>query len=316
MKKFRFVGLVAILLLQSAGLFAQSGNIKLTLLTANIKGNYHLGGKALQKVLASSGIDLTVKNSEGSYQNSEQILAGKADLAFMQGDMLAIYKLAPKNKPKYDRLKVLVPTRGEVIHILVTTKSGITSMDELRQRNTAIGQNQSGTAFTVGMLHALLYDTQSADLDSAKFVNMPEEKSILQLLKGEIDAAFYVTTINSPILTKIPAGAASKIRLLSLTKQEIPEKIRDYYPTTTLAAGNYQWSNEELEVPFTLSYLVVSDKVKPEVVEKLTKAIYSNLDALEEAHALWHADTANSYKELVGIGVNYHPKVKAYFEKK
>ena len=66
------------------------------------------------------------------------------------------------------------------------------------------------------------------------------------------------------------------------------KKLADKYPfytKTTVPAGTYQGFDQEVQTVSVMAILVANDKIDAALGEKLTKAIFDNLDKIAAAHS-------------------------------
>ncbi|MCB1177935.1 MAG: TAXI family TRAP transporter solute-binding subunit [Leptospiraceae bacterium] len=282
------------------------------MLTGDADGNYYKGGIELKSIADKAGIDLLVKESDGSYQNVMSVGKNQADLGISQMDVLVYFTyIDDEHKKASDNCLAIAPTELEYIHILVNNKAGITSLEDIKDKKVAAGAGKSGTGFTFGFMTAYLYGMKA---DNPNFQTMEEEDGIKKVVEGEMDVAIYVTTLNSELFTSIPEDA--DVRLLSFTKGEISDKARNVYSVKKIPAGTYPWLKEDVEVPVTPSFLIASKDAKPESIEKLVKSLYENEENLDDKTHLWTENASEAYEKLKALKIPFHPVVDKYFEGK
>lgn len=300
-----------LVLLFALSLFACKGKEKLTMLTGDPAGNYYKGGQELIKYANKAGVDLIVKESDGSYQNVMAVGKHQADIGISQMDVLVYFTyIDEEHKKASNNCLAIAPTELEYIHILVNNASGIKTLADIVDKKVAAGAAKSGTGFTFGFLTAVLYGMKG---DNPNFVTMEEEEGIKKVVAGEMDAAIYVTTLNSALFANIPADAKDKVRLLSFTKGEIAPKAKEIYSTRKIPAGTYPWLAEDVEVPVTPSFLIASAEANPQAVEKLVKTFYDSEEHLDANSHLWTDNASEAYEKLKALNIPFHPLVDQYF---
>jgi TRAP transporter TAXI family solute receptor len=301
------------ILLFALSLFACKGKDKLTILTGDPLGNYYKGGQELQKVASQAGLQLEVKESDGSYQNVFAVGKNQADLGISQMDVLVFFTSKDEeHKIVSDRCLAIAPTELEYIHILVSNSSGIKKFTDLKDKKVAKGAAKSGTRFTFDLITKI----HGLDGNQPNFITMEEEDGIKKVVSGEMDAAVYVTTLNSSIFTNIPETAKDKIRILSFTKGEIDENAKKTYSVRKISAGTYPWLKEDVDVPVTPSFLIASTDANPQAIEKLVKAFYDSEEHLDANSHLWTDNASEAYEKLKALNIPFHPLVDQYFANK
>ena len=58
-----------------------------------------------------------------------------------------------------------------------------------------------------------------------------------------------------------------------------------FYTKTTVPAGTYQGFDEEIQTVSVMAILIANDKIDAALGEKLTKAIFDNLEKIAAAHS-------------------------------
>jgi TRAP transporter TAXI family solute receptor len=285
---------------------------KLTLGTGDELGNYYRGGLILREFASKSGLEIDVINTDGSYENVMSVGHGKLNLGLSQKDVLVYFNyLSEDHKKASQNSLVIAPIELEYLHIIVNNNSKIKSMDDLQKKKIATGSVKSGTSFTFGFLNYYLYKT---GIDKPNFLVMDEKEAINKVAKGELDAAFLVSTLGTKLLTDLPED--SNIRLLSYSKGEIPERIKEVYLLGTIPAKTYSWQKEEITVPVVHSFLIASPFAPEKSIRKLVKIIYENEDKLDANSEIWSENATEVYYQLRDSGIPYHPIVQEYFRKK
>jgi uncharacterized protein len=291
-------------------IFSQS----LKMVTGDKSGNYHKGGETLKILAEKSGLTIDLINTDGAFQNVFEVGKNEANLGLVQIDVLA--GLATLNK-EYKKLAnnclAIAPTELEYVHIVVNNSSNIKTFSDLKTKNVSVGSSNSGTAYTAGFM--LAYLIKGVDVTSPNFLNMDEEESLRKVVKGEIDAAFLTTTLNSTLLSQL-GGEETPIRLLALNTREIPVKIKEAYYTEIIPPNTYPWQKDAVEVPATASFLIVSKDTDFKYVKKIVEIMYDNEVHLDNESHLWSSNASKAFIQLKKLGIPYHPLVEKYLKTK
>ena len=285
----------------------------LLMVTGDESGNYHKGGLILKKVAEASGINITLRNTDGSFQYIIELGQNQANLGIAQVDVLVgMGKLNKEYKSYANNCLAIASTEIEYIHIVVNNNSNIKSIIDLKDKMVSTGSANSGTAFTAGFI--LAYTIKGVDVSKPNFISMDEEESLKKVALGELDAAFITITPNSTILNQLPSD--SNIRLLSFNKNELPTNLKKQYFSMIIPRGGYPWLTEDVEVPVTASFLLASKSTNEKILAKLVEIFYNNEEILDSESHLWSKDASKSYKELKKIGIPYHPLVDKFLKSK
>ena len=119
-----------------------------------------------------------------------------------------------------------------------------------------------------------------------------------------MDAAFL--TAGYPTASVQDIASQNAVRLLSVEDDVADVLITKYpfYTKTVIPAGTYQGFNEEVKSVSVMAMLVASTDVNEKMGYDITKAIFSNLDRLEAAHAVGKLINKETATEGVPIEMN------------
>lgn len=197
----------------------------LRIATGRPDGAYAAAAERYKAILARDGVTLEIVHTAGASENLKLLAdpEGSIDIAFTQGGIGS-----PEQLPE---LVSLASIFFEPLWIFVRSDRVPRSLLELAGRRVAIGGEGSGTrALALELLAfsgALERATQLSDLGGSDAVQA--------LLRGDIDAAFFVAGRPAPMLT--PLLGARGIRLLNLEYAEAYKFRHQYLTSVTLPAG-------------------------------------------------------------------------------
>jgi len=169
---------------------------QLVIATGGTTGNYFKVGKDInQKVYNGKA---KVINTQGSVENMLLVANGDVDIALVQADALAMLDtfFMNENKSKNDLVEVIGKIYEETVHILVSKKSNINSIEELNNKIIVSGGINSGTTLTAVSI------AEEYDIKFGYIRNCSIKKGIKLLKRNKIDALFYVTKSPSTSLEK------------------------------------------------------------------------------------------------------------------
>ncbi len=229
----------------------------LRIATAKQGGLYHEFGEALAKSLARrSGVHVEVIPTDGSVQNREILLGGKADIAIIQGGSAPV-----------DRLAVIAPLYPEVVHV-IARRGAANSILELAGKPVILGPAGSGMRQSAERILDHYALTESITDESGDyFGSLPDNRKI---------AGSIVTTgfMNKDLRRVL---ASDEFALLPLDAAAIDIK-NAYFRTATIPRGLYR---ENPPVPHnavptvaTTALLVVREDASDLLVNAALPAIY------------------------------------------
>ena len=87
-----------------------------------------------------------------------------------------------------------------------------------------------------------------------------------------------------------------------------------FYTKTAIPAGTYQGFDEDVQTISVMAMLVVNDKVDDKLGYEITKAIFSNLDRIQAAHAVGKMISKENAEK--GMSLDMNAGAKKFFDEK
>jgi len=163
----------------------------ITIASGSKSGAYYHFAKQYRDILKRNGIQLNILETQGSIENISLLKDRKADIAFVQG--------GTGNSSRDTELVSLGSLYFEPLWVFVRNERGIRRLDELSGMTISAGTEGSGTW---AVARKLLADS-SVPTDGDNILHLSSRDSARALLKGDIDAAFYVTSPASPLIREM-----------------------------------------------------------------------------------------------------------------
>ncbi|MBR0260827.1 MAG: TAXI family TRAP transporter solute-binding subunit [Selenomonadaceae bacterium] len=252
--------------------------------TGGTAGTYYPIGGAIAEVLNKNGMNASAQSTGASVANINMLKDKQVELAIVQND-ITYYAVNGeemfKDSGKVENLKGIASLYPETCQFVVREDSGIKSINDLKGKRVAVGAAGSGAEANARQIleaYGITYDDVSE-----QFLSFAEGSYALK--DGTVDAAFV--TAGYPTASVQDIASQNKIRLLPVGDEQI-KKLADKYPfytKTTVPAGTYQGFDEEIQTVSVIAILVANDKIDAALGEKLTKAIFDNLDKIAAAHS-------------------------------
>ena len=252
--------------------------------TGGTAGTYYPIGGAIAEVLNKNGMNASAQSTGASVANINMLKDKQVELAIVQND-ITYYAVNGeemfKDSGKVENLKGIASLYPETCQFVVREDSGIKSINDLKGKRVAVGAAGSGAEANARQILEA-YDITYDDI-SEQFLSFAEGSYALK--DGTVDAAFV--TAGYPTASVQDIASQNKIRLLPVGDEQI-KKLADkysFYTKTTVPSGTYQGFNEEIQTVSVMAILVANDKIDAALGEKLTKAIFDNLDKIAAAHS-------------------------------
>ena len=252
--------------------------------TGGTAGTYYPIGGAIAEVLNKNGMNASAQSTGASVANINMLKDKQVELAIVQND-ITYYAVNGeemfKEGGKVENLNGIASLYPETCQFVVREDSGIKKIEDLKGKRVAVGAAGSGAEANARQIlesYGLTYD----DVNE-QFLSFAEGSYALK--DGTVDAAFV--TAGYPTASVQDIASQNKIRLLPVGDEQIKKLAEKYpfYTKTTVPAGTYQGFDQEVQTVSVMAILVANDKIDAALGEKLTKAIFDNLDKIAAAHS-------------------------------
>lgn len=252
--------------------------------TASLGGAFYPIGQGISNLVnnyAGDGITMTPIVTGGSVQNPRLIDSGEVDIAITNNN-LAVLALAGKGPYQSGpiELSAVAALHPSVLHMIVLEDSDIRTFEDIKGQRVAIGPAGGGT---LGFMNFLLpLHGMSLDDITPSFLSYSDGFS--QLTDGNVDAAFALS--GYPAGAVMQGAAGSKLRFISFSDGKLAEALarNGAYAAIEIPAEIYG-TQEAAEVIGVNNMLVVSNSMDADIVEKITAAIFDNIDEFRAENA-------------------------------
>lgn len=266
------------------------------MVTGSKTGTYIQFGNDIAGVAKTVGLDILVKDSQGSIDNIKRINSKEnATFGIVQSDVLGFLSRSesPEMRQVAGRLRLIFPFYNEEVHLFAN--KSIKSFNDLQGKKVVVGEQGSGTWLTAMNL------LQLTGVKPAETLNTPPLQGVTAVLKGEADAMFYVAGKPVNLFTKVgnlitKADFAPLLANVHFVPLDDPRMLREYQPAR-IGLADYDWLQEDvptIAVKAVLMSFDFSGKQSPYFVRrcqqlaKLGQAIRASIDQLRQTgHPKW-----------------------------
>ncbi|MDX9800541.1 MAG: TAXI family TRAP transporter solute-binding subunit [Spirochaetia bacterium] len=309
MKKIFIVLLIASL---STAVFAQAKGGSYLMGTGSATGNYYSFGSVLAQIINSkTTTNITVTSTGGSVENARLLGSGENEFALIQTDvnnyaLSGTEQFAGKPIKGFSAITAIYP---EMVQIVVSKKSGIKSVLDMKGKRICVGA--AGSGYEVAARQVLkAHDMTYNDIDE-RFLSQAEGKNALQ--DGQIDAFFMCSGYPNANVTEL--SLTGNIDVISIDAKYL-QKMLDMYPfysEFTTPDDQYKVGHPITSVS-VIAMMVARNDVPEAEVYNITKAIYENLDELKSLNK--RANYMSLEGAFRGISGNVHPGAAKYYREK
>jgi len=282
--------------------------------TGGTAGTYYPIGGAMAEILNKEipGMSASAQSTGASVANVNMLGDGTIDLATVQND-IAYYAANGTEMfvdKKVDGLKGIASLYPETCQFVTLRSSGIKSLAELKGKRVAVGAVGSGVEANVRQILAA-YGVTYDDID-AQYLSFAEGANALK--DGNVDVA--VLTAGYPTASVQDIASQNPVCLLPVEDKIADALIAQYpfYTKTVIPAGTYAGFDEAVPSVSVMAMLVAGPTVNADLGYRVTKALFSNLDRLQAAHAVGKQITRDSIK--AGMSLPMNEGAEKYFNEK
>lgn len=285
---------------------------QLIIATGGTGGTYYpLGGGMAEQITQHAGITATAQTTGASAENMRLIRDAKADIAFTQSD---IAEYASKGTQMFqqdgaiDKFQAIGALYNETIQIVVAADSNINSVADLKGKRVSVGAPGSGTELNAQQI----LEVYGLTFDDLQLQRLSFADSAKAIQDGQLDAAFQTAGTPTAAITELATTAGVKIIPLDADKIDALIAKYPFYVKQTIPANTYKTVSEDVQTVAVRSMLVVRSDLSEDLVYKVTKAIFDNLDKLGHAKA----KEISVENALSGVSLPVHPGAQKYFTEK
>ena len=276
-------------------------------------GEYYTIGEAVAAGIGKLGLKINFLNLEtqGSLENAWLIDRKGADCALIQSDIaaMAIAGEGPFAKGgALTSLRALGSLLPEPVQIVVSARSPIRKVADLRGKRVDLGMPNSGTRYNA--LKVLeTYGLGVKDLSEVREKGM--EDAAGHLAAGRLDAFFVTIGVPTRELQKL--ATRHRVRLLSLDTRNIERLLTDNpgLVRLVLPANTYPGQAEDVNTVAATALLVTQSDMPMPQASLFLKIVYESTDYLSSGSG--QGVKISKQTGLRGVTIPMHPAANQYF---
>lgn len=280
-----------------------------TIATGGASGPYNIIGTTLADIYTNEyDVNSRTQTTGSSVENLNLINQGKVEVAFVMSDALSqAINGEVSFKEKIESVSTIATLYPNVVQIIAKADSGIKTIEDLKGKRVAVGDQNSGVEVNARTLlngHGITYDDIKVD-----YLGYAEAADGLSA--GTIDAAFLTSGL--PNASVMELSETLDITLVSIDPEKVAEiaKEHPYFISYEIKPDVYS-NKESIFTAAVPNALVVRKDLSEDDVYKLTKTFYESLDKLVNSHQA--ANDISLEKGDEGIIGELHPGAKKYYD--
>ncbi len=282
---------------------------RITYKSAKTGSSYYQMGVELAEAIKTGtdgGVILTVEESQGSVQNVMEVRARGADYVFTTPPALVGLAQAGKamfegkGDPAFADIRALFPIPSLTMHFVVAGDKGIETLADLEGKTILLGSGSFGA--TEGEKYLQLFGLEG----KVTLADSELSNAVAALKNGQIDG--FVTAGSYPAPNVIEAAASTKVKVLSLTPEQIAETKRT---ALTIPAGTYAGQDADISTTSLPVVTYATTKMSDDTAYLVTKTFWEQRAKLAESAPWWNAVTPEM---LSNITTQIHPGAIRYYQ--
>ena len=284
----------------------------LIMATGGAAGTYYPFGGVIANVVTNAlggQVSITANTSGASVANARALFSGDVELALMQNDIL-YYAYTGTGILADDggmpELRTIATLYPEVVQLVATVASGITSVHDLVGQRVVIGDAGSGTE--ANALHVLAaHGISPDDFSSVQNLSFGEASTAIQ--NGNIDAAFVTAGGPTPAVTELSHTVDIVIVPIEGTYAEALLEAHPFYVVYEIPDAYYDVPG--VSTIAVLATLVTTTNLSEDTVYNITRAMFENQQEIAIGHSRGNDLSLESAVE--GISAPLHPGAERFF---
>ena len=286
----------------------------INVLTGGTSGIYYPIGVGLTQVYAKAipEAKATVQSTKASVENLNLLQAGRGEIALTLGDALSDAWKGNEEvgfKTPLKKLRGVSAVYSNYIQIVASADSGIKTLADLKGKRISVGAPKSGTELNA---RAILKAAGLSYQDFAKVEYLPFGESVELIKNRQLDATLQSAGLGVASIRDL--ATAVKIVVVPIPPDVVAKVGDAAYQAGTIPGGTYEGQAQDTATAVIPNFLVTHEGVPAEVVYKMTKGMYDNLDMLVAAHAA--AKSIKLADALKGMPVPLHPGAERFYKEK
>ena len=283
----------------------------INVLTGGTSGIYYPLGVTFANSIGKAvpGAKTSAQATKASVENLNLLQAGRGEVAFTLGDSLSDAWKGNEEagfKTPLKKLRGIAAIYPNYVQIVARGDSGIRTLADLKGKKISVGAPKSGTELNARAILAAAGLTYK-DFSKVEYLSFGES---VELMKNrQLDVTLQSAGLGVASLKDL---ATSMDIVVVAIPPDIIKKVNDpAYIPATIPANTYNGQTAAVPGVAVQNYLVTRDDLSADTVYAITKALWTNLDQLANAHVA--AKAINLQTALEGMPIPLHPGAEKYY---
>jgi TRAP transporter TAXI family solute receptor len=281
--------------------------------TAQIGGIWYPMGAGMTEVIKKdiNGVRANVEETKGAVENVKRINEGNMEIGFTVPDT-AYEALLEKGTFSGQTAKIsgLTSVHPTYQYVFALKDSGIRKASDLKGKRVALGL--SGSSSYIESNRWL--KAHGIELSEIKPIYASLAEMVDMLKDNQVDAGLWSAGHGSSSILDL---TNTRNVIFIPTEKEALEKIKKevpFYYEANIPKGMYKGTDQDVPTYAFRQILVVRSDLSEDLVYKITKSIYENLEYLRGVSPAFKEIELNT--SIVGMSIPLHPGAEKYYKEK
>jgi uncharacterized protein len=284
----------------------------INILTGGTSGVYYPLGVALSQIYTKAIPDAksAVQVTKASAENLNLLQVGRGEVAFTLGDSLSdAWKGDEESgfKTPLKKLRTIAGIYANYIQIVASAESGIKTLADLKGKRISVGAAKSGTELNA---RAVLKAAGLTYKDFAKVEYLPFGESVELMKNRQLDVTLQSAGLGVSALRDL--ATSMKIVVVAVPAAVVTKIGDAAYLPAMIPAKTYEGQDVDVPSITIQNFLVTHEGVPDDIVYKMTKSMYENLDQLVASHSA--AKEIKRENAIKSLPVPLHPGAAKYYK--
>ena len=286
---------------------------RLSIGTAGLTSSYYAIGSGVAKAINKGvpEVTLSAEDTGASVENCNLIQNGEIELGISASNIACDSYMGIgsfEGRPNKD-LKAITTLFPEAVHLVVLENSPIKTYEDLKGKKVSVYKPGSGTE----VMARRIFKMHGMDIDKDMIAeHLDYSEANIGLKDKTLDAIFVWAGVPIPGIMEI--ATVRPIRIIPLAEEILEELVKEssYCSITSIPKETYRGMAEDIRTVAVPAVLICDGKLSEELVYKMTKSLYENIDVVRAMHV--RAKNIQIKSALDGVSIPLHPGAERYYK--
>jgi hypothetical protein len=283
----------------------------ITILTGSTSGVYYPLGVGLSQIFRTAIPEATisVQATAASAENLNLLQAARGEFAFTLGDVLVDAWQGNADagfKAPLDKLRIIAGIYPNYVQIVANAETGVATLADLKGRRISVGAPGSGTELNA---RAIVRAAGLSYADFSRVEYLPFGESVDLIKNRQLDITLQSAGLGVASLRDLAASV--KIAVVPISPDVVRAVGNPVYQPGVIPAGTYAGQDTPVATATIRNFLVTHDGVPEDLVYRMTKSMFENLEQLAASHV--SAKEITRGDAVRDLPIPLHPGAAAYY---